>query len=58
MFVLLITGLLMCLTIIGIPRGLADFKLIPVSVALRPGDRGHRAGAPAGSARGEQSTAA
>jgi uncharacterized membrane protein YccF (DUF307 family) len=26
----LITGLLMCLTIIGIPLGLANFKLIPV----------------------------
>jgi uncharacterized membrane protein YccF (DUF307 family) len=30
----LLTGLLMCLTIIGIPLGLANFKLIPVS--LRP----------------------
>jgi uncharacterized membrane protein YccF (DUF307 family) len=29
----LITGVLMCLTIIGIPLGLANFKLIPVSVA-------------------------
>jgi uncharacterized membrane protein YccF (DUF307 family) len=28
----LITGLLMCLTIIGIPLGLANFKLIPVSL--------------------------
>jgi uncharacterized membrane protein YccF (DUF307 family) len=28
-----ITGVLMCLTIIGIPLGLANFKLIPVSVA-------------------------
>jgi uncharacterized membrane protein YccF (DUF307 family) len=27
-----ITGALMCLTIIGIPLGLANFKLIPVSV--------------------------
>lgn len=27
-----ITGLLMCLTIIGIPLGLANFKLIPVSL--------------------------
>lgn len=27
-----ITGVLMCLTIIGIPLGLANFKLIPVSV--------------------------
>jgi uncharacterized membrane protein YccF (DUF307 family) len=30
----LVTGVLMCLTIIGIPLGLANFKLIPVS--LRP----------------------
>jgi uncharacterized membrane protein YccF (DUF307 family) len=28
----LITGVLMCLTIIGIPLGLANFKLIPVSI--------------------------
>ena len=28
----LFTGLLMCLTIIGIPLGLANFKLIPVSL--------------------------
>jgi uncharacterized membrane protein YccF (DUF307 family) len=28
----LITGVLMCLTIIGIPLGLANFKLVPVSV--------------------------
>ena len=28
----LITGVVMCLTIIGIPLGLADFKLIPVSL--------------------------
>jgi uncharacterized membrane protein YccF (DUF307 family) len=28
----LITGVLMCITIIGIPLGLANFKLIPVSV--------------------------
>ena len=27
-----ITGVLMCLTIIGIPLGLANFKLIPVSI--------------------------
>ena len=27
-----VTGLLMCLTIIGIPLGLANFKLIPVSL--------------------------
>src|SRR3954466_8098315 len=28
----LVTGLLMCLTIIGIPLGLANLKLIPVSL--------------------------
>jgi uncharacterized membrane protein YccF (DUF307 family) len=28
----LITGIAMCITIIGIPLGLANFKLIPVSV--------------------------
>jgi uncharacterized membrane protein YccF (DUF307 family) len=28
----LITGVLMCLTILGIPLGLANFKLIPVSL--------------------------
>jgi uncharacterized membrane protein YccF (DUF307 family) len=28
----LITGVIMCLTIIGIPLGLANFKLIPVSL--------------------------
>jgi uncharacterized membrane protein YccF (DUF307 family) len=28
----LITGVLMCLTILGIPLGLANFKLIPVSI--------------------------
>lgn len=28
----LITGLLLCLTIIGIPLGVANFKLIPVSL--------------------------
>jgi uncharacterized membrane protein YccF (DUF307 family) len=28
----LVTGILMCLTIIGIPLGLANFKLIPVSL--------------------------
>jgi len=28
-----VTGVLMCLTIVGIPLGLANFKLIPVSVA-------------------------
>jgi uncharacterized membrane protein YccF (DUF307 family) len=29
----IVTGVAMCLTIIGIPLGLANFKLIPVSVA-------------------------
>jgi uncharacterized membrane protein YccF (DUF307 family) len=29
----LVTGVLMCLTIVGIPLGLANFKLIPVSIA-------------------------
>jgi uncharacterized membrane protein YccF (DUF307 family) len=28
----LLTGVLMCITIIGIPLGLANFKLIPVSL--------------------------
>jgi uncharacterized membrane protein YccF (DUF307 family) len=28
----LLTGILLCLTIIGIPLGLANFKLIPISV--------------------------
>ncbi|MDQ2849098.1 MAG: YccF domain-containing protein [Actinomycetota bacterium] len=28
----LVTGLLMCVTIVGIPLGLANFKLIPVSL--------------------------
>jgi uncharacterized membrane protein YccF (DUF307 family) len=28
----LVTGVVMCITIIGIPLGLANFKLIPVSV--------------------------
>jgi uncharacterized membrane protein YccF (DUF307 family) len=29
----LVTGVILCLTIIGIPLGLANFKLIPVSLA-------------------------
>ena len=29
----LVTGLLLCITIIGIPLGIANFKLIPVSLA-------------------------
>ncbi len=28
----LVTGVIMCLTIIGIPLGLANFKLIPISL--------------------------
>jgi uncharacterized membrane protein YccF (DUF307 family) len=28
----IVTGVLLCLTIIGIPLGLANFKLIPVSL--------------------------
>ncbi len=28
----IVTGLLLCITIIGIPMGLANFKLIPVSL--------------------------
>lgn len=28
----IVTGLLLCLTIIGIPFGIANFKLIPVSL--------------------------
>ena len=28
----LVTGVLMCVTIIGIPLGLANFKLIPVTL--------------------------
>ena len=28
----LVTGILLCLTIIGIPLGIADFKMIPISV--------------------------
>src|SRR3978361_135051 len=29
----LVTGIALCITIIGIPLGLADFKLIPISLA-------------------------
>ena len=29
----IVTGVMMCLTIIGLPLGVANFKLIPVSVA-------------------------
>jgi uncharacterized membrane protein YccF (DUF307 family) len=29
----LVTGVLLCVTIIGIPLGIADFKLIPISLA-------------------------
>ena len=28
----IVTGLLLCITIIGIPMGIANFKLIPVSL--------------------------
>ena len=28
----LVTGILLCLTLIGIPLGLANFKLIPISL--------------------------
>jgi uncharacterized membrane protein YccF (DUF307 family) len=28
----LVTGVLLCLTIIGIPLGIADFKMIPISL--------------------------
>jgi uncharacterized membrane protein YccF (DUF307 family) len=40
----LITGVLLCLTIIGIPLGLANFKIIPISlmplgVRVVPSDR-------------------
>ena len=28
----LVTGFLLCLTVIGIPRGLANFKIIPISL--------------------------
>ena len=39
-----VTGVLLCLTIIGIPLGIANFKLIPVSLAplgkqIVPSDR-------------------
>jgi uncharacterized membrane protein YccF (DUF307 family) len=47
----LITGVLMCLTIIGIPLGLANFKLIPVSLTplgreIIDIDQARRLGAP------------
>ena len=40
----LVTGALLCLTIIGIPLGLANFKIIPISlvplgVRIVPSDR-------------------
>jgi len=40
----LVTGVLLCLTIIGIPLGLANFKIIPISlfplgVRIVPSDR-------------------
>jgi uncharacterized membrane protein YccF (DUF307 family) len=44
----LVTGVAMCLTIIGIPLGLANFKLIPISllplgVEIVPSNRPYRA---------------
>ncbi|HEY2550070.1 MAG TPA: YccF domain-containing protein [Streptosporangiaceae bacterium] len=41
----LVTGILLCLTIIGIPLGLANFKIIPISlmplgVQIEPTDTG------------------
>ena len=45
----LITGVLLCLTIIGIPLGLANFKLIPISLTplgreIVPVEQAHAAG--------------
>lgn len=45
----LVTGVLLCLTIIGIPLGLANFKLIPVSLLplgrdIVPADAARRMG--------------
>jgi uncharacterized membrane protein YccF (DUF307 family) len=42
----LVTGIALCLTIIGIPLGLANFKLIPISllplgVQIVPSDEAH-----------------
>jgi uncharacterized membrane protein YccF (DUF307 family) len=48
----LITGVLLCLTIIGIPLGLANFKLIPVSLLPMGREIVHRTGTRARS-RGE-----
>ena len=47
----LITGILQCLTIIGIPLGLANFKLIPISLTplgreIVPVDQASSFGAP------------
>ncbi len=49
----LITGIAQCLTIIGIPLGLANFKLIPVSLLpigreIVSVDEAQRLGAPSG----------
>jgi uncharacterized membrane protein YccF (DUF307 family) len=49
----LITGILLCLTIIGIPLGLANFKLIPVSLLpfgreIMPADQARAAGLASG----------
>lgn len=47
----LVTGVLLCLTIIGIPLGIANFKMIPISLAplgkeVVPTDRTYVAGHP------------
>ena len=40
-----VAGVALCLTIIGIPLGLACFKLVPLALlAVRPGDRAGRPG--------------
>jgi uncharacterized membrane protein YccF (DUF307 family) len=49
----LFTGILLCITIIGIPLGLANFKLIPVSLwplgrEIVSVDEARRLGAPSG----------
>jgi uncharacterized membrane protein YccF (DUF307 family) len=45
----LVAGVMMCLTIIGIPLGLANFKIIPISlvplgVRIAPSDRAYSLG--------------
>jgi uncharacterized membrane protein YccF (DUF307 family) len=49
----IVTGLALCITIVGIPLGLANFKLVPVSFLplgreIVPIDQAGGAGAPAG----------